>query len=187
MTAYVLKKYKGQLNYTKLIKILYLADRKAMAESGSSISGDDYASMKDGPVLSGLYALIKNRYPDRPGQYYWNSKFQTDGYDIHDAGSFIPEGKLSEFETELLDAVDAQFHSITSSQIIDYVHDSQNCPEWKDTQSCIPLPKSDILKNLGFSDEEIECILEEDQMYKAEDDLLESLNDPVPDREICYG
>ena len=36
---YILKKYDNTLNYTKLIKLLYLADRKAIDETDSSING----------------------------------------------------------------------------------------------------------------------------------------------------
>ena len=179
-SAYILSKYDGILNYTKLIKILYLADRKSLAETGYSITGDTYVSMKDGPVLSGLYSLIKNRYSDKTTQYYWNSKFQTDGYDLHKIVSFVPVGELSDFETETLDKVDSRFHSSTYSQMIDFVHDSKNCPEWKQTFSSIPLTEEEIMKNTGFSDEDIKTFQEEKGYYSKEDDFWESLNEPIP-------
>ncbi len=186
-TGYILRKYGGVLNYTKLIKILYLADRKSLSGCGTSITGDSYVSMKDGPVLSGLYTLIKRRFPDKATQYYWNSKFQTDGYDLHDVGGFIPTGKLSDFDMKTLDDVDRQFHDYTYSQMIDYVHDGKNCPEWKSTVASVPLTKSDILKCLGFSDDEVDSILEEDAFYEEEDRLLDSLETSVPERTVCYG
>lgn len=179
-SAYILSKYDGVLNYTKLIKILYLADRKSLAETGYSITGDAYVSMKDGPVLSGLYSLIKNRYSDKPTQYYWNSKFQTDGYDLHKIVSFVPVGELSDFETKTLDEVDSRFHGSTYSQMIDFVHDSKNCPEWKQTFSSMPLTEEEIMRNIGFSDEDIKAIQEEKEYYSKEDDFWESLNEPVP-------
>ena len=179
-SAYILSKYDGVLNYTKLIKILYLADRKSLAETGYSITCDTYVSMKDGPVLSGLYSLIKNRYSDKTTQYYWNSKFQTDNYDLHKIVSFVSKGELSDFETKTLDEVDSRFHDSTYSQMIDFVHDSKNCPEWKQTFSSIPLPEEEIMKNIGFSDEDIKIFQEEKEYYSKEDDFWESLNEPVP-------
>ncbi len=178
-SAYILAKYEGVLNYTKLIKILYLADRKAIAETGYSITGDSYVSMKDGPVLSGLYSLIKNRYSDKVVQYYWNSKFQTEGYDLYKIVSFVSEGELSDFETKTLDETDSLFHSCTYSQMIDFVHDSKNCPEWKQTFSSIPLAEEDIMKNIGFSDEDIKAIQAEKEFYQKEDNFWESLNTPI--------
>lgn len=179
-TGYVLKKYNGVLNYTKLIKILYLSDRRAMEKTGYSITGDAYVSMKDGPVLSGLYDLIKNRFSDRLTQFYWNSKFQTDGYNIHTATSYIPDGKLTDFEVSVLDKTDREFHSSSYSQMIDYVHDKKNCPEWTSTMSSLPLSENDIFRVLGFSDDEIKYIEEEKESYRKEAELLAALDTDIP-------
>lgn len=178
-TGYILKKYNGTLNYTKLIKILYLADRKAMSETGYSITGDSYVSMKDGPVLSSLYDLIKNRYYDRVVQYYWNSKFQTDGYSIYLVAQFIPDGLLSNFESETLDSTDRKFHYSSYSSLIDYVHDKKNCPEWKNTQSRIPISETEILRNVGFTDDDIRIIEEEKESYRKEAELIASIPDTI--------
>ena len=187
VVAYILNKYNGRLNYTKLIKILYLADRKSFAETGYSITGDSYVSMKDGPVLSGLYSLIKNNYFDKTVQYYWNSKFQTEDYDLLKIVSFVSEGELSDFETTTLDQIDSQFHSSSYSQMIDYVHDSKNCPEWKYTFSSIPLSEEEIMKNIGFSDEDIKVIQEEKEFYKNEDKFWEGLNTPIPQESLVQN
>ena len=187
VVAYILNKYNGRLNYTKLIKILYLADRKSFAETGYSITGDSYVSMKDGPVLSGLYSLIKNNYFDKTVQYYWNSKFQTEDYDLLKIVSFVSEGELSDFETTTLDQIDSQFHSSSYSQMIDYVHDSKNCPEWKHTFSSIPLSEEEIMKNIGFSDEDIKVIQEEKEFYKNEDKFWEGLNTPIPQESLVQN
>ena len=40
MANYLLKKYDFSLNYTKLIKEMYLADRECIKQTGWSISGD---------------------------------------------------------------------------------------------------------------------------------------------------
>ena len=51
---YLLKKYDYFLNYTKMIKILYLVDRTSLAELGETITGDEFYAMDNGPVLSKL-------------------------------------------------------------------------------------------------------------------------------------
>lgn len=177
--AYILSKNENKLNYTKLIKILYLSDRKAIFETGVSISSDTYVSMKDGPVLSGLYDLIKNKFSDKSVQFYWNSKFQTDGYDIYKIVDFIPKGELSDSDTETFDLMIEKFKDFSYSQMIDYVHNPENCPEWKNTHSSIPLKKSEILHSMGFSDEIIQSVEDEDSFYQEEKKLLDSLNSPV--------
>ncbi len=177
--GYILSKYNGVLNYTKLIKILYLCDRKSFSQTGYSITGDSYVSMKNGPVLSSLYDLIKNKSKDIPLQYYWNSKFATDGYNIHQVCTFIPKGELSQNDISILDEIDLQFHDKTYSEMIEYVHDKNNCPEWQKTLSSIPLEKKEILKCLGFTDDEIEVVIDEERFYEAENQLLNSLDYPI--------
>jgi len=46
------------MNYLKLMKLLYLADRESMRRNGRPISGDRYVSMDHGPVLSQTLNLI---------------------------------------------------------------------------------------------------------------------------------
>lgn len=177
VAGYILGKYGGVLNYTKLIKILYLADRKSLSETGYPITGDSYYSMKNGPVLSSLYDLVRNKYDKKEGvQYYWNSKFTKDGYDIHMTVGFIPHGLLSDYELETLDTVDERFHSLGYGDLIDFVHDPSNCPEWQDTDSSIPLRKERILSVLGFSEDEIEFLSSEEASYSEEDRVISSLS-----------
>ena len=44
--GYLLEKYNGRLNEVKLIRLLYLADREMIRQTGDSITGDNYFSMK---------------------------------------------------------------------------------------------------------------------------------------------
>lgn len=44
--AYLLRRGGGRMRYMKLIKLLYLADRTALIETGSPITGDRFVAMK---------------------------------------------------------------------------------------------------------------------------------------------
>jgi uncharacterized phage-associated protein len=46
------------MSFLKLIKLMYLADRRALLEQGRSITFDRYVSMDHGAVLSQTYNLI---------------------------------------------------------------------------------------------------------------------------------
>ena len=50
----------GEMEYFRLIKLLYIAEREAWRELRHAISGDGYVAMKDGPVLSRTYDLLKD-------------------------------------------------------------------------------------------------------------------------------
>jgi uncharacterized phage-associated protein len=174
--AYLLKKNDHRLNYTKLIKLLYLSDRAALKETNLTITGDAFVCMKNGPVLSGLYNLIKGKYYDRSAQYSWDAKFSTDGNDLVAVVDRIPEGKLSKFEKDTLDKINEQFYSTPFGKMIDYVHDKSNCPEWNDPgMSSTKLKVEDILKCIGRSPEEIDWILSENKAFEIEDGILAGL------------
>jgi len=174
--SYLLKKNKYRLNYTKLIKILYLADRASLDRINRSMTGDTYAALPNGPILNELYSLIRGKSRNREHQCFWDGRFSTDGYDLVSLSDKIPEGKLSRFEKKVLDQLDTQFHATSYDRVIDYVHNPKNCPEWRDPgTTSIPISLSDILSSLGRSSDEIEQILHEESTYADEERILESL------------
>src|SRR6476646_8800293 len=59
--AMLLKLNEQPINYLKLLKLLYMADRIALQRIEQSISGDQYCSMDFGPVLSRVYDAIKGK------------------------------------------------------------------------------------------------------------------------------
>ncbi|MCG3471841.1 SocA family protein [Xenorhabdus bovienii] len=69
-------------------KILYFADRKHLDRYGRLITGDTYIVMKDGPVASNAYDIIKcargaGRYiPDGSDIHDLLSSLSVDGYKI---------------------------------------------------------------------------------------------------------
>lgn len=166
---YILQKYNYELNYTKLIKILYIADRECLDKWNFAISGDSYCLMKQGPVLSGLYDLIRNSPACDPIQkMHWNVLFKKRDYDLvslsgrnchYDGLSDYDE--LSDGEMKIMDDVDAKYHDKDWNYLVDNV--VHKFPEWTH-QPCekgvIPLKKETILKALHKSDAEIEEILE---------------------------
>jgi hypothetical protein len=176
--GYLLRKYNHRLNYTKLIKELYLADKESLRAANQTITGDTYVSMKNGPVLSGLYDLIRGKYRDRNTQLLWDSRFTTDGLDLIAVVDRIPDGKLSRFEKQTIDSIDKEFHAKSYGQMIDYVHDPNVCPEWKDPgSSSAPIKMRDLLAGIGRSREEIEWILEENRAFEREEKILDALAD----------
>ena len=172
---YLLKKNNFTLNYTKLIKLLYLADKESLNKSLQTITGDKYVSMDNGPVLSKLYDLIMGRSSDKDSQYLWNSRFIRDEYNLISATEKIPQGELSSFEIQILDQIYEQFKDYDFSDMISYVHN--NCPEWqKPNGSAIIIKPENILKSIGKTSEEIEWILSELEIFEEEDKVLSSLS-----------
>ncbi len=170
----ILKKYDFRLNYTKLIKILYILDKEALRRWDVAVTGDSYCSMDNGPVLSNIYDLIMGRYDDETIQQYWENHFVKHGYDLVSInGDKIFDDELSRREEELIDSIDSQFHDKDYKYMIRYVHLKKLFPEWQDPQgSSIPLYKKDLLKSIGRTDEEIDEILEEENQLNQEEMYL---------------
>jgi hypothetical protein len=93
----------GRMNYMLLIKLLYLLDRRALGQWGRPVTGDDYFSMKYGPVLSEVLDLITDM-PDPEGASYW-AKHVSDP--VHYVVELIVDpgdDELSEAEEKAIEA-----------------------------------------------------------------------------------
>lgn len=174
--GYLVQKNGGAMNYLKLIKILYLADKESFCAINRPVTGDTYVAMKHGPVLSALYALITGEYKDKAALCAWQKSFEKNGYDLVLLTSDIQSGELSRFETGLLDKLDTQFKQYTQFEMIEYVHDKKNCPEWKPSPRAKAIPKKAVLRSIGRSNEEIADIMSEERQYKREEKILSSLS-----------
>ena len=71
----LLERSGGSMDYLKLVKLLYLADRAALIETEAPITDDHYASMKHGPVPCQVLELILQEHPAEDS--IWASYRQT--------------------------------------------------------------------------------------------------------------
>ena len=56
---YILNKIGGKGDFHKIFKVMYFADQKHLARYGSLITEDQYIAMKNGPVPSMAYDILK--------------------------------------------------------------------------------------------------------------------------------
>jgi hypothetical protein len=173
---YLLSKYAYRLNYTKLIKELYIYDKKAIELWDTPVTTDSAVSMPNGPVLSALYDLIKNGCGDTDTQHTWNAFFYTEGYDLISlVEGKLPTGELSRREIKLLDEIDEEFHDRHYGWFINYTHRQDIFPEYEDSEgSSLPIPFERILKSVGRSDVEVEEITGELDAVEKEEQYLKT-------------
>jgi uncharacterized phage-associated protein len=153
--AVILKLHDKPIKYLGLLKML---DRIALERMEQPITGDRYMSMDYGPVLSGIYDLIKGK-PVDDALPLW-SKFISPRDDNHVSLLNDPGNEdLCEEEEEIIQQVYQTFGHLDPFDVVEWTHD---LPEWKDPHgSAIPILVEDILKNVGKSDEEIREIQQE--------------------------
>jgi len=149
MAAYLLTKSKGAMPYLKLIKLLYIADREALRRWGYPLTGDRYASLDHGPVVSQIMDLIKHG-PVWPGSKHWVKYIETRKEFVR-LRKRPPFDLLSEATRSLLDEIYEKYCRLDRWVLRDLVHEF---PEWKDPRgSSIPISYVDILKAVGREDE----------------------------------
>ncbi|MCO6524983.1 MAG: SocA family protein [Candidatus Schmidhempelia sp.] len=165
-SAYLLTKAGGSMYHIKLIKLLYLADRLSFELYNYPITGDDYYSMKYGPVLSHIYANVNNY---ACCSSVW-AEYISDK-DNHQVSLINPKNnsiedldELSESDIEVLDLIYRQFGTWDRWDLVDYCHKPENIPEWKniDTGS-EKIELLLLLSHLGKSRETIEDIINENE------------------------
>ncbi len=150
--CYLIKRAGGAINYTILLKLLYLADRQALDKYGTTVTTDAAFAMKSGMVLTHTYNLIRNIVHDQKTLKRW-TKFVS-----APIGTKIkllreaPTDELSQVELGLLDEVFEKYAAL-GLKLIDVHH---KLPEWKDPgTSSIPISVNEILAALGKTKEQI--------------------------------
>jgi hypothetical protein len=151
-TAYLIERKGGSEDMFPLIKKLYYADRNALIQWGNTITGDAMASLEKGPIVSGIYDLMKGKGKELD-QIKWNNVIQRkEPYKIV-LRKQPNTGVLSKREIEVLEVSREMIDAIRGS-IPRWLH--KHCPEWRDPgHSSSPIDPSVILRSANKSEEEI--------------------------------
>src|SRR5207245_2553321 len=107
-----------RMNYMRLLKVLYFAEREILAEAGVPLTGNRIIAMKRGPVLEDVFSLIRGQHPAAPE---WSRHFRTEAYRLHmetDPGL----GRLSPFITKKLDDVATRFQDKDEWDMVEISH-----------------------------------------------------------------
>ena len=149
--ARLVKLHNGPINALVLMKLLYLADRKALTESGYTITGDAMVSMPHGPVLSRIYDCIQ--WNEAPWCDYITER---DNHHVSLRTQEPKDDELSEYELDVLADVHHQYGRMGPWEIRRMTH---NLPEYKDPNgSSLPIDPVEILRLAGKSDQEVAAI-----------------------------
>lgn len=174
MAAFFLSRNGGALSIIKLMKLLYLADRKSLETYEMPMSGDRMVSMPHGPVLSRTLELMNGAaFSQENGWECWiadRAGHMLSLRDCHGA-SF---DRLSEADIELLEVVQREFGAMDQWALRDFTHDK--CAEWTDPEgSSFPIEYKEVLEALGRPSEEARAIQEEIESHHSMDQLFARL------------
>ena len=157
----------GRMSYMKLLKLLYLADRKAFVELGRPITYDRYVSMPQGPVLSQTYNLMVAEDPPSEGSYWRRFISEPSHYEVS-LMQTAPNGELSPAQERILDGVFEEFGKMGRWELVEFMH---RLPEWKDPHgSSVPMSVHEVLRGAGLDEADIEAV---DEALAADDVLAQ--------------
>lgn len=160
--AHLLKLNGGSMNYMVLIKLLYLADREALVETGNPITCDKMVSMPHGPVLSGVYDLINMGKDDFSPWYEYIS--EPERYEVSLVRENLEDEELSNYEINLLEKIHKKYGHLNKWALRDFTH---TLPEWDDPKgSSSPIYLETILESANKTKGEINRIAEDAQELK---------------------
>lgn len=174
VAAFFLFQARGRLPVLKLMKLMYLAERRSYQQYGEPIIGDTLVSMEHGPVLSRTLNRINGMTPSAvDGWDMWVS--DREGYDVALSDASLirsPEEdllELSDADLSLLVETWNEFGHLSKYQIRDYTHD--HCPEWIDPDgSSVPISMNRLFEVLNFDTNQSQAIaarLDEQRIINA--------------------
>lgn len=151
----------SRMTRLRLIKLLYIADRESIQETGVPITGDQAYALPNGPVLTRTYDAIKGEGYDTAR---WAQFLRPSGQDVvlaQDPG--VP--LLARFEVRKLQEVALRFESLDDWALVNHTHTFE---EWRkhapaeggDGPRARAIPTRDILVALGMEEQADELIAE---------------------------
>ncbi|WP_308512965.1 Panacea domain-containing protein [uncultured Turicimonas sp.] len=156
IVGYFLWKAGGTMSYLKLLKLVYLADRKALLETGKTLTGDSYSAMKLGPVPSFTYNYLKQDMflPD----WIEHKKFDTRLKKEVDSKDPLETFELlSPIAQDILESIWEKYGKIDKYNLSKLTRTI--CPEWEKCKDD-SIELADILKAEGYSSSQIHSTLE---------------------------
>ena len=167
------KNSNSRINILKVIKLVYLADRESILQTGFPIIDDDRVSMPHGPVNSMTLRFVKGELEDGS----WSALIKRYGrYEIlaNTSESTVDCDELSESEIGCLDKVWETFGHMDRYALRDWTHDPRNVPEWTNPNgSSLPIPLRSIFEHLNCENADIQSQLVDD--YRQINRLLANL------------
>jgi uncharacterized phage-associated protein len=149
MAAFFLARREGPMAHIKLMKLLYLADRLSMERYDAPMSDDAQCNMKNGPVLSATFDLMKGTRRSES----WSSFISP----IHDNEVTLQRDfawdeldELSRADLRILDEVFVKFGHMKRWDLVEYVH---TLPEWENPgDTSKPIDPEATFKSFGLNE-----------------------------------
>lgn len=154
---YVLEKLGGKGDFHKIFKVMYFADQKHLTRYGSLITEDQYIAMKNGPVPSMAYDILKAL---RGQGLHSNDKEKfTQFFNLIDTYNIeaIKTADLDELSKSAIKCLDESINE-NSTFDFDSLTKKSHDAAWDETNSDCEIPLESIAKAGGANDAMVKYI-----------------------------
>ena len=168
IAALLAKRNGGAIDLYKLIKLMYLIDRRGLEKFGDLVTFDRPFNMPFGPVLSNTYDLACEK---KKGEY-WSKYFsysQTD-HIVRLKTFDVDDGELSEMEIELMNDVFKKYGNMNFQELKEYTH---SLPEFEESgETSTPISWTTLFNVTGWDGEDLMAIKDEMRVMLFYDKLI---------------
>lgn len=149
IAAFFARKEGGTINLLKLVKLIYLANRRAMERYDYPLFDDYLYSMDHGPVNSTVLDLINGARKDaEEWEEFVTSRSHNNVGLRQKRRAFSDLDELSDADLGVLNFIWERFGKKDKWELVDYTH--KHCPEWEHPRgTSVLIPYERIFKVLG--------------------------------------
>ena len=165
--ARLIEKSGAPVDYLRLSKLIYLADRKSIIVRGVPIVGGHYFSMRKGPTISEVMDFV-NRQNEPEWKQMISPRF---GNEIRLTAKPV-YGALSQSELSILDSVVAEHAQRTTDELVQWFHAHCRESEQVTGNARKPIAVESILKAAKKRASQIQKLVSEAKEIEELDRLL---------------
>jgi uncharacterized phage-associated protein len=159
----------GQMDKLKLIKLIYLTERKCLEDWRRPMLFDELFSLPHGPICSSTLNGIDQAYP----KTVWDDYLTRNGNRAVAVRKLTRDDldEISDAELDIASAIWKEFGSYTASQLRNYTH--MHCSEYTDvTDGRVPISYKEVLEAIGLPANEANAIEGEIAELRREESAL---------------
>lgn len=155
------------MDYLRIVKLIYLADRKSIVRRGVPIVGGKYFAMRKGPAISEIMNFVGQR--NAPG--WAESISPRHGSEIRLQSEPVFTA-LSQSELDILDETVEEHRYRTTEELVTWCH--EHCPEYEEVPANArkPIQVESILHAEHKSERQIQRIVHEAESIEKLDGML---------------
>lgn len=165
---------KKQMNYMRILKLIYISDRESLRARAHPITGDYAVAMQHGPVPSKTYDLMRSRHQESA---MFDRYFRIEGYELV-LNECPGNSSLSPWEIEILRSTSEEHRFRDEWNLSRFTHkfdewkrNNPDSDEWQQARPGSkqrPIPLEHIIEAVGLTDHKDSILRDSEDERKAD-------------------